>query len=193
MTLWQLKNQFTMFQTAVASRNKNKMNTSDTKLWRMLRLQSFEQFFPVIFISITLLKLCCPPLSLNVSCRRQWIKPACVCIVILEGWWMFVLLPPNGLLSFTVCANNSDQSVKSLCTAGVWLTPFLQAVYLFVQYILMVNLLIAFFKQVLFSLSIAQLWAMWTFKLLFLHIGFVHLLILLSDFIVDLAIDAVDS
>ncbi|XP_025763107.1 transient receptor potential cation channel subfamily M member 7 isoform X3 [Oreochromis niloticus] len=49
---------------------------------------------------------------------------------------------------YEVCANNSDQSVKSLCTAGVWLTPFLQAVYLFVQYILMVNLLIAFFNNV---------------------------------------------
>lgn len=56
-------------------------------------------------------------------------------------------LPPNGPLApFTVCANNSDQAVKPLCAAGVWLTPLLQAVYLFVQYILMVNLLIAFFK-----------------------------------------------
>lgn len=49
-------------------------------------------------------------------------------------------------LLFTVCANNSEQSVKGLCAEGVWLTPLLQAVYLFVQYILMVNLLIAFFK-----------------------------------------------
>uniref|UniRef100_A0A672NVL3 non-specific serine/threonine protein kinase n=1 Tax=Sinocyclocheilus grahami TaxID=75366 RepID=A0A672NVL3_SINGR len=31
---------------------------------------------------------------------------------------------------------------------GVWLTPVLQAIYLFVQYILMVNLLIAFFNNV---------------------------------------------
>uniref|UniRef100_A0A663LQX6 non-specific serine/threonine protein kinase n=1 Tax=Athene cunicularia TaxID=194338 RepID=A0A663LQX6_ATHCN len=31
---------------------------------------------------------------------------------------------------------------------GTWLTPFLQAVYLFVQYIIMVNLLIAFFNNV---------------------------------------------
>uniref|UniRef100_A0A8D3D1F1 Transient receptor potential cation channel, subfamily M, member 7 n=1 Tax=Scophthalmus maximus TaxID=52904 RepID=A0A8D3D1F1_SCOMX len=37
---------------------------------------------------------------------------------------------------------------KLLSTAGVWLTPLLQAVYLFVQYILMVNLLIAFFNNV---------------------------------------------
>jgi len=47
---------------------------------------------------------------------------------------------------FTVCANNTETSVRTLCAAGVWLTPLLQAVYLFVQYILMVNLLIAFFK-----------------------------------------------
>lgn len=48
--------------------------------------------------------------------------------------------------SLTVCANSSDEHVKPLCETGVWLTPLLQAVYLFVQYILMVNLLIAFFK-----------------------------------------------
>ena len=52
----------------------------------------------------------------------------------------------NRRSSSTVCANNSDPSVKKLCTTSVWLTPLLQAVYLFVQYILMVNLLIAFFK-----------------------------------------------
>ncbi|XP_077375923.1 transient receptor potential cation channel subfamily M member 7 isoform X2 [Festucalex cinctus] len=54
----------------------------------------------------------------------------------------------DGKGDYEVCANNSDSSVKSLCTAGVWLTPLLQAVYLFVQYILMVNLLIAFFNNV---------------------------------------------
>ncbi|KAF3832393.1 hypothetical protein F7725_026058 [Dissostichus mawsoni] len=54
----------------------------------------------------------------------------------------------EGIGDYAVCANNSDPSVKSLCTAGVWLTPLLQAVYLFVQYILMVNLLIAFFNNV---------------------------------------------
>ncbi|XP_038623515.1 transient receptor potential cation channel subfamily M member 7 isoform X2 [Tachyglossus aculeatus] len=45
-----------------------------------------------------------------------------------------------------VCANNSE--AKELCGPGTWLTPFLQAVYLFVQYIIMVNLLIAFFNNV---------------------------------------------
>ncbi|KAI7802854.1 Trpm7 protein [Triplophysa rosa] len=47
-----------------------------------------------------------------------------------------------------VCANSTDNNVIGLCGAGVWLTPLLQAVYLFVQYILMVNLLIAFFNNV---------------------------------------------
>ncbi|NP_001171025.2 transient receptor potential cation channel subfamily M member 7 [Taeniopygia guttata] len=48
----------------------------------------------------------------------------------------------------SVCANNSDEKVAHLCGPGTWLTPFLQAVYLFVQYIIMVNLLIAFFNNV---------------------------------------------
>lgn len=47
-----------------------------------------------------------------------------------------------------VCANNTENSVSHLCVTGSWLTPFLQSVYLFVQYIIMVNLLIAFFKYV---------------------------------------------
>lgn len=52
----------------------------------------------------------------------------------------------EAIFFFTVCANNTEADAKALCGPGVWLTPFLQAVYLFVQYILMVNLLIAFFK-----------------------------------------------
>ncbi|NWI08434.1 TRPM7 protein, partial [Crypturellus soui] len=47
-----------------------------------------------------------------------------------------------------VCAKNADDKVTHLCGPGTWLTPFLQAVYLFVQYIIMVNLLIAFFNNV---------------------------------------------
>ncbi|XP_069481057.1 transient receptor potential cation channel subfamily M member 7 isoform X2 [Ambystoma mexicanum] len=51
------------------------------------------------------------------------------------------------------CANNSEADAKELCGAGTWLTPFLQAVYLFVQYIIMVNLLIAFFNNVYFQVK----------------------------------------
>ncbi|XP_063334330.1 transient receptor potential cation channel subfamily M member 7 isoform X2 [Pelmatolapia mariae] len=66
--------------------------------------------------------------------------------VVFQPYWM--MYGEVYAYEIDVCANNSEQSVRSLCTAGVWLTPFLQAVYLFVQYILMVNLLIAFFNNV---------------------------------------------
>lgn len=55
------------------------------------------------------------------------------------------LLCFNSFFSLSkVCAN--DSTIPHICGPGTWLTPFLQAVYLFVQYIIMVNLLIAFFK-----------------------------------------------
>uniref|UniRef100_A0A8V5HAH8 Uncharacterized protein n=1 Tax=Melopsittacus undulatus TaxID=13146 RepID=A0A8V5HAH8_MELUD len=72
--------------------------------------------------------------------------------IVFHPYWMIfgevcmyfsLYLFPN-----TVCANNSDEKVAHLCGPGTWLTPFLQAVYLFVQYIIMVNLLIAFFNNV---------------------------------------------
>ncbi|XP_076011418.1 transient receptor potential cation channel subfamily M member 7 isoform X2 [Genypterus blacodes] len=64
--------------------------------------------------------------------------------VVFQPYWM--MYGEVYAYEIDVCANNSE--VKSLCQAGVWLTPLLQAVYLFVQYILMVNLLIAFFNNV---------------------------------------------
>ncbi|XP_070688208.1 transient receptor potential cation channel subfamily M member 7 isoform X1 [Pempheris klunzingeri] len=66
--------------------------------------------------------------------------------VVFQPYWM--MYGEVYAYEIDVCANNSDPSVKNLCAAGVWLTPLLQAVYLFVQYILMVNLLIAFFNNV---------------------------------------------
>ncbi|XP_058484786.1 transient receptor potential cation channel subfamily M member 7 isoform X1 [Solea solea] len=66
--------------------------------------------------------------------------------VVFQPYWM--MYGEVYAYEIDVCANNSDTSVKPLCQAGVWLTPLLQAVYLFVQYILMVNLLIAFFNNV---------------------------------------------
>ncbi|XP_072236357.1 transient receptor potential cation channel subfamily M member 7 isoform X1 [Leuresthes tenuis] len=66
--------------------------------------------------------------------------------VVFQPYWM--MYGEVYAYEIDVCANNSEQSVKPLCAAGVWLTPLLQAVYLFVQYILMVNLLIAFFNNV---------------------------------------------
>uniref|UniRef100_A0A3Q1FRT2 non-specific serine/threonine protein kinase n=1 Tax=Acanthochromis polyacanthus TaxID=80966 RepID=A0A3Q1FRT2_9TELE len=66
--------------------------------------------------------------------------------VVFQPYWM--MYGEVYAYEIDVCANNSDPNVKDLCLPGVWLTPLLQAVYLFVQYILMVNLLIAFFNNV---------------------------------------------
>uniref|UniRef100_A0A671YEM5 non-specific serine/threonine protein kinase n=1 Tax=Sparus aurata TaxID=8175 RepID=A0A671YEM5_SPAAU len=66
--------------------------------------------------------------------------------VVFQPYWM--MYGEVYAYEIDVCANDSVSSVKTLCAAGVWLTPLLQAVYLFVQYILMVNLLIAFFNNV---------------------------------------------
>ncbi|XP_077418955.1 transient receptor potential cation channel subfamily M member 7 isoform X1 [Vanacampus margaritifer] len=66
--------------------------------------------------------------------------------VVFQPYWM--MYGEVYAYEIDVCANNTDPSLKGLCTEGVWLTPLLQAVYLFVQYILMVNLLIAFFNNV---------------------------------------------
>ncbi|XP_016362233.1 transient receptor potential cation channel subfamily M member 7-like, partial [Sinocyclocheilus anshuiensis] len=66
--------------------------------------------------------------------------------VVFQPYWM--MYGEVYAYEIDVCANSSEAHVKDLCRTGVWLTPLLQAVYLFVQYILMVNLLIAFFNNV---------------------------------------------
>ncbi|XP_058851072.1 transient receptor potential cation channel subfamily M member 7-like [Acipenser ruthenus] len=64
--------------------------------------------------------------------------------IVFQPYWM--IFGEVYAYEIDTCAN--DSVVQKLCSTGVWLTPFLQAVYLFVQYILMVNLLIAFFNNV---------------------------------------------
>ncbi|XP_046898779.1 transient receptor potential cation channel subfamily M member 7 isoform X2 [Hypomesus transpacificus] len=66
--------------------------------------------------------------------------------VVFQPYWM--MYGEVYAYEIDVCSNSSENQMKPLCAAGVWLTPLLQAVYLFVQYILMVNLLIAFFNNV---------------------------------------------
>ncbi|NXF78090.1 TRPM7 protein, partial [Sclerurus mexicanus] len=66
--------------------------------------------------------------------------------IVFHPYWM--IFGEVYAYEIDVCANNSDDKVAHLCGPGTWLTPFLQAVYLFVQYIIMVNLLIAFFNNV---------------------------------------------
>ncbi|ELK05424.1 Transient receptor potential cation channel subfamily M member 7, partial [Pteropus alecto] len=64
--------------------------------------------------------------------------------IVFHPYWM--IFGEVYAYEIDVCAN--DSSVRAICGPGTWLTPFLQAVYLFVQYIIMVNLLIAFFNNV---------------------------------------------
>eukprot|EP00079_Xenopus_tropicalis_P022916 XP_012814943.1 PREDICTED: transient receptor potential cation channel subfamily M member 7-like isoform X2 [Xenopus tropicalis] len=45
-----------------------------------------------------------------------------------------------------VCGN--DSAVPHLCGTGTWITPFLEATYLLVNYVIMVNLIIAVFNHV---------------------------------------------
>ncbi|XP_041075479.1 transient receptor potential cation channel subfamily M member 7-like isoform X4 [Polyodon spathula] len=64
--------------------------------------------------------------------------------IVFQPYWMIF----GEVYAYEIDACANDSVVSKLCAPGVWLTPFLQAVYLFVQYILMVNLLIAFFNNV---------------------------------------------
>uniref|UniRef100_A0A8C9TH31 non-specific serine/threonine protein kinase n=1 Tax=Scleropages formosus TaxID=113540 RepID=A0A8C9TH31_SCLFO len=64
--------------------------------------------------------------------------------VVFQPYWM--MYGEVYAYEIDVCAH--DSVVQELCHDGSWLTPFLQAVYLFVQYIIMVNLLIAVFNNV---------------------------------------------
>ncbi|NXY13498.1 TRPM6 protein, partial [Atrichornis clamosus] len=65
--------------------------------------------------------------------------------IVFQPYWMMFGEVYAGEID--VCESNED------CPPGSFLTPFLQAVYLFVQYIIMVNLLIAFFNNVYFDLK----------------------------------------
>ncbi|XP_062497626.1 transient receptor potential cation channel subfamily M member 6 isoform X3 [Pezoporus occidentalis] len=65
--------------------------------------------------------------------------------IVFQPYWMMFGEVYAGEID--VCETNED------CPPGSFLTPFLQAVYLFVQYIIMVNLLIAFFNNVYFDLK----------------------------------------
>uniref|UniRef100_A0A8C1Z828 non-specific serine/threonine protein kinase n=1 Tax=Cyprinus carpio TaxID=7962 RepID=A0A8C1Z828_CYPCA len=65
-----------------------------------------------------------------------------------------VVFQPYWMIFGEVYAGEIDACSKpETCVPGAFLTPFLQAVYLFVQYIIMVNVLIAFFNNVYFDMS----------------------------------------
>uniref|UniRef100_S4R483 Transient receptor potential cation channel subfamily M member 7 n=1 Tax=Petromyzon marinus TaxID=7757 RepID=S4R483_PETMA len=62
--------------------------------------------------------------------------------IVFQPYWMIF-----GEVYAPEIDNNTDDEYPP-CTTGAFITPFLQAVYLFVQYIIMVNLLIAFFNNI---------------------------------------------
>ncbi|OWK01088.1 hypothetical protein Celaphus_00018376, partial [Cervus elaphus hippelaphus] len=65
-----------------------------------------------------------------------------------------IVFEPYWMIYGEVYASDIDVcSSQPSCPPGSFLTPFLQAVYLFVQYIIMVNLLIAFFNNVYIDLK----------------------------------------
>ncbi|XP_053128524.1 transient receptor potential cation channel subfamily M member 7 isoform X2 [Hemicordylus capensis] len=64
--------------------------------------------------------------------------------IVFQPYWMIF----GEVYAYEIDACEKNSTVPELCVTGSWLTPFLQAVYLFVQYIIMVNLLIAFFNNV---------------------------------------------
>ncbi|XP_069085230.1 transient receptor potential cation channel subfamily M member 6 [Pleurodeles waltl] len=65
--------------------------------------------------------------------------------IVFQPYWMMFGEVYAGEID--ACAEDPD------CPPGSFLTPFLQAVYLFIQYIIMVNLLIAFFNNVYIDLK----------------------------------------
>ncbi|XP_069481929.1 transient receptor potential cation channel subfamily M member 6 [Ambystoma mexicanum] len=65
--------------------------------------------------------------------------------IVFQPYWMMFGEVYAGEID--ACEENPE------CPPGSFLTPFLQAVYLFIQYIIMVNLLIAFFNNVYIDLK----------------------------------------
>ncbi|XP_071437785.1 transient receptor potential cation channel subfamily M member 6 isoform X1 [Pithys albifrons albifrons] len=109
----------------------------------MIGKMTANMFYIVIMMAIVLL-------SFGVS-RKAILSPVeppswtLARDIVFQPYWMMFGEVYAGEID--VCENNED------CPPGSFLTPFLQAVYLFVQYIIMVNLLIAFFNNVYFDLK----------------------------------------
>ncbi|KFQ95857.1 Transient receptor potential cation channel subfamily M member 6, partial [Nipponia nippon] len=109
----------------------------------MIGKMTANMFYIVIMMAIVLL-------SFGVS-RKAILSPeeppswSLARDIVFQPYWMMFGEVYAGEID--VCETNED------CPPGSFLTPFLQAVYLFVQYIIMVNLLIAFFNNVYFDLK----------------------------------------
>ncbi|XP_047678057.1 transient receptor potential cation channel subfamily M member 7 isoform X2 [Tachysurus fulvidraco] len=105
-----------------------------------------NMFYIVVIMLVVLVTYGVPRKAiLYPNSTPQW---SLIVDVVFQPYWM--MYGEVYAYEIDVCANNSNTEphIADLCGPGVWLTPALQAVYLFIQYILMVNLLIAFFNNV---------------------------------------------
>nr|XP_008120959.1 PREDICTED: transient receptor potential cation channel subfamily M member 7 isoform X1 [Anolis carolinensis] len=101
-----------------------------------------NMFYIVVIMALVLLSFGVPRKAiLYPNEEPSWILAK---DIVFQPYWM--IFGEVYAYEIDVCANNTE--IKGLCVTGAWLTPFLQSVYLFVQYIIMVNLLIAFFNNV---------------------------------------------
>ncbi|KAJ6669598.1 hypothetical protein lerEdw1_000147 [Lerista edwardsae] len=109
----------------------------------MIGKMTANMFYIVIMMAIVLL-------SFGVS-RKAILSPneepswTLARDIVFQPYWMIFGEVYAGEID--ACESDPD------CPPGSFLTPFLQAVYLFVQYIIMVNLLIAFFNNVYFDMK----------------------------------------
>uniref|UniRef100_A0A8D2J4G9 non-specific serine/threonine protein kinase n=1 Tax=Varanus komodoensis TaxID=61221 RepID=A0A8D2J4G9_VARKO len=109
----------------------------------MIGKMTANMFYIVIMMAIVLL-------SFGVS-RKAILSPheqpswTLAKDIVFQPYWMMFGEVYAGEID--ACASDPE------CPPGSFLTPFLQAVYLFVQYIIMVNLLIAFFNHVYFDMK----------------------------------------
>ncbi|XP_072134019.1 transient receptor potential cation channel subfamily M member 7 isoform X4 [Mobula birostris] len=108
-----------------------------------------NMFYIVVIMAVVLLSFGVPRKAIlypNESPSWELAKD-----IVFQPYWMIY----GEVYAYEIdpCANNTEEGAKQRCVIGYWITPFLQAVYLFVQYILMVNLLIAFFNNVYFQVK----------------------------------------
>lgn len=109
----------------------------------MITKMTGNMFFIVVMMAIVLL-------SFGVS-RKAILSPdeqpswSLARDVVFQPYWMIFGEVYAGEID--ACADNQP------CPPGSFLTPFLQAVYMFFQYIIMVNILIAFFNNIYFDMA----------------------------------------
>uniref|UniRef100_A0A670JSG3 non-specific serine/threonine protein kinase n=1 Tax=Podarcis muralis TaxID=64176 RepID=A0A670JSG3_PODMU len=117
-----------------------------------------NMFYIVVIMALVLLSFGVPRKAiLYPNEKPSWVLAR---DIVFRPYWM--IFGEVYAYEIDVCANDSQTIIP--CVTGAWLTPFLQAVYLFVQYIIMVNLLIAFFKYVFHILMKAISNIVWKYQ-----------------------------